>query len=332
MGIYSNADPYLNVHSPTDTTVEVTTIKGQKGVSGEKGAQGQHGRVTRVILSISNIPPTQLDGPGIPANWDFPSVPNTLLSANPGDSVVYTVDNSIWTYMPGCNARGWAQTGYVNAEIYTVPGDKGEKGGFGPKGDKGEVGPQGLQGSKGSKGSTGQTGDTGEKGQKGTPGLLGSRGLAGARGRAGVDGVKGDKGIDGINGNKGEKGSTGVGVSGEKGQTGSPGKDGVTPGLEAVPIMIASYDGNTRMTTSSYNVYSILYMDKGTYRFRLREKTAEGKDSTVICSVQPTLENNEAFLVADVVEQTDRIITVRVRDFSTGETNDAKVSVVVYNP
>ena len=129
--------------------------KGQKGVTGDKGRPGQDGRVTQLIYAFADRPPEDLMGGFIPKDWEKEGSPVQRIDFRQGQSVVYTVDGSIWTYLPGSNQKGWQKTGEINTAIYTVPGDKGDpgdKGAAAPKGEKGPEGPQGIHGPKGDPG------------------------------------------------------------------------------------------------------------------------------------------------------------------------------------
>lgn len=114
--------------------------KGQKGVGGEKGRPGQEGRITEILFAFSNKTPADLFENTFPKDWDSEGHPKQALTVRPGQSFVYTVDNSIWTHLPQANTAGWLQTGTVNGDIYTVPGDKGGPGDKGQKGDAGYKG------------------------------------------------------------------------------------------------------------------------------------------------------------------------------------------------
>ena len=229
--------------------------KGQKGVTGDKGRPGQDGRVTQLIYAFSERPPEDLMGGFIPKDWEKEGSPVQRIDFRQGQSVVYTVDGSIWTYLPGSNQKGWQKTGEINTAIYTMPGDKGDpgdKGAVAPKGEKGSEGPQGIHGPKGDPGENGAKGEAGERGFIGRKGDPGERGFKGSEGSDGDKGDKGEPGVAGLNGVDGQKGERGL--DGLKGAAGERGLDGVVPKAEALPVMLASYDGRIGTLRSSFNV------------------------------------------------------------------------------
>lgn len=309
--------------------------KGQKGVGGEKGRSGQDGRVTQIIYAFSDRPPSELVGGIIGKDWEKEGSPVQLIQMKQGQSVVYTVDGSIWTYLPGCNSKGWIQTGLINTSIYTLPGDKGEQGDKGaaaPKGEKGPAGPQGAIGVKGDPGKDGTVGDKGDLGYQGQKGQKGERGFFGPRGDEGQKGEKGEAGQNGTNGIDGIKGERGVG--GLKGDIGPAGLDGVVPKAEALPMMLASFDGRIGTLKSHFNVDNVTRVDTGHYRFRLTDKNLNSADT--IAFANPVLTINDFFdgptPAILVGRMTDRVVNVYVRNPLTGEAVDAWVNVALFNP
>ena len=308
--------------------------KGQKGTTGDKGRPGQDGRVTEIVFAFEQRPPEDLNGPNIPPNWEAPGKPVHLLEVRQYQSVVYMPNSSIWTYLPGSCASGWRQTGYVNAELFNIPGDKGDAGLDGVGGEKGEKGAQGERGEKGQRGLPGrvaQPGEKGDKGSKGDTGEKGVRGVHGIHGSKGNDGEKGDKGEPGLLGLKGDRGA--AGLDGEKGERGLPGLDGVVPGIATVPVMMASFNGKTEHLGAKYNCGVVVREKEGVYRFRLSEKTRGGPNAmTMVTIVVDDSEDEIPNLIAAVGRQTDRVVTVAVRNLDTNELTDAHVNVVMYNP
>jgi hypothetical protein len=290
--------------------------KGQKGTTGDKGRPGQDGRVTEIVYAFEQRPPEDLNGPNIPPGFDSAASPINLIEVHPYQSVVYMPNSSIWTYLPGCNPKGWRQTGYVNAELFNIPGDKGDAG---------------LDGVAGDKGDKGTKGDTGEKGQRGLPGRVAQPGEKGDKGSKGDTGEKGDKGEPGLLGLKGDRGV--AGLDGEKGERGLPGLDGVVPGIATVPVMMASFNGKTEHLGAKYNCGVVVREKEGVYRFRLSEKTRGGPNAmTMVTIVVDDSEDEIPNLIAAVGRQTDRVVTVAVRNLDTNELTDAHVNVVMYNP
>jgi hypothetical protein len=308
--------------------------KGQKGTTGDKGRSGQDGRVTEIVYAFEQRPPEDLDGPNIPPNWEKAGNPINLIEVHPYQSVVYMPNSSIWTYLPGCNAKSWKQTGYVNAELFNIPGDKGDAGLDGVGGDKGDKGAKGDLGEKGQRGLPGrvaQPGEKGEKGSKGDTGEKGVHGVHGVRGVKGDEGVKGDKGEPGLLGLKGDRGA--AGLDGTKGERGLAGLDGVVPGIATVPVMMASFNGKTEYLGAKYNCGVVVREKEGVYRFRLTEKTRGGPFAmTMVTIVVDDSEDDIPNLIAAVGRQTDRVVTVAVRNLDTNELTDAHVNIVMYNP
>ena len=308
--------------------------KGQKGTTGDKGRPGQDGRVTEIVFAFEQRPPEDLNGPNIPPNWESEGNPVHLIEVHPYQSVVYMANSSIWTYLPGCNAKSWKQTGYVNAELFNIPGDKGDAGLDGPPGDDGEKGVKGDRGEKGQRGLPGlvaQPGVKGDKGQKGDTGEKGVHGVHGVRGVKGDDGVKGEKGDKGSLGLKGDRGV--AGLDGAKGDRGAAGLDGVVPGIATVPVMMASFNGKTEHLGAKYNCGVVVREKEGVYRFRMNEKTRGGPNAmTMVTIVVDDAEEDIPNLIAAVGRQTDRVVTVAVRNLDTNELTDAHVNVVMYNP
>ena len=328
------SDFYPNYHNHDDD-VPVLAEKGQKGVTGDKGRPGQDGRVTQLIYAFADRPPTDLMGGFIPKDWEKEGSPVQMIEMRQGQSVVYTVDGSIWTYLPGSNQKGWQKTGEINTAIYTLPGDKGDpgdKGAVAPKGEKGPEGPQGLTGGKGEPGVNGAKGEPGERGfigRKGDPGEQGPKGLDGAEGAEGPKGEPGESGTNGLDGRKGEPGLAGL-----KGEVGAAGRDGVVPKVEAMPVMLASYDGRIGTLRSSFNVENVTKVDTGHYRFRLEDKNLSSAYSISFANPVLTLDDfvtssTPAILVGRI---TDRVVTVYVRDPVTGVEVDAWVNVALFNP
>jgi len=303
--------------------------KGQKGVGGEKGRPGQDGRITEILFAFSNKTPADLFENTFPKDWDSEGHPKQTLTVRPGQSFVYTVDNSIWTHLPQANTAGWLQTGTVNGDIYTVPGDKG---GPGDKGQKGDAGYKGDQGEVGEKGIAGEAASKGEKGEEGARGFRGEKGNKGDQGIAGlngVDGDKGEKGHRGLIGFKGEPGEDGTnGSDGNDGDKGEKGEEGITPGIETVPVMIVSYDAKHDLIRNQYNLDTITKLGTGYYRFRLKDKTIGGEFgvSVVTAHVATGLP-----VLAFVTRQTGRIVEVKTLTFETTEI-DCTINLVMYNP
>ena len=303
--------------------------KGQKGQSGVKGETGQHGRVTEIQFAFTNKTPADLLGNQIPKNWDGEGSPRMSVSMRPGESVVYTVDNSIWTYLPMANDAGWKQTGTVNGDIYTVAGEKGDTGDGGLKGD---VGPQGHKGETGEKGVPGEVAAKGDLGEKGVDGARGEKGQKGDRG---LDGPTGDKGTPGETGAPGENGFNGQdgtdgtdGIDGSPGQKGEPGQKGSTPGIETVPVMLVSYDGVNDLIKNRYNLDVVNKIGTGNYRFRLKDKTQGGEFAVTNISV---FETNGEFIYAQIARQTDRIVEIQCKKIDYTPI-DCHVNLVMYNP
>lgn len=303
--------------------------KGQKGQGGFKGEPGQHGRVTEIQFAFTNKVPADLFGNQIPKNWDAEGSPLKQISMRPGESIVYTVDNSIWTYLPQANQAGWMQTGTVIGEIYTVPGTKGDTG---DGGQKGEGGPQGHQGDKGEKGLPGEVAAKGEDGAKGDKG---ARGEKGAKGDVGLTGPTGEKGAIGETGAQGENGFNGVdgvdgvnGVDGTVGQKGEPGEKGSTPGIETVPVMLVSYDGVNDLIKNRFNLDYVNKLGTGNYRFRLLDKTQGGEFAVTNLSVFDSPGN---IIFAYITRQTDRIVEVQCKTLDE-QPIDCHVNIVMYNP
>jgi hypothetical protein len=328
------SDFYPNYHNHDDD-VPVLAEKGQKGMTGEKGRSGQDGRVTQIIYAFADRPPTDLKGAIIAKDWEKEGSPVQMIQMKQGQSVVYTVDGSIWTYLPGCNSKGWIQTGLINTAIYTEPGvkgDTGDKGAAAPKGEKGPEGPQGLTGGKGEPGVNGDKGDRGERGfpgTKGDPGDRGPEGLSGSDGDKGDKGEPGESGVNGLDGRKGEPGLAGL-----KGEAGAAGRDGVVPKAEALPVMLGSYDGRIGTLRSHFNVESVTRVDTGHYRFRLEDKNLNSSETIAFANVVLTLSDfaegpTPAVLVG---RMTDRVVSVYVRNPLTGDAVDAWVNVALFNP
>ncbi len=303
--------------------------RGQKGASGAKGDPGQSGRVTLIISAFSTRSPSELFGNTIPKDWDSEGSPLKTISMRPGESLVYTVDNSIWTYLPQANTAGWKQTGTINAEIYTVPGDKGDEGDVGAKGDTGYEGPKGDQGIQGipgevaAKGDPGLDGDKGARGPKGDKGEIGPIGMVGPKGEPGETGAPGENGFDGADGADGTNGTDGS--PGEKGDTGEKGS---TPGIETVPVMLVSYDGVNDLIKNRYNLDWTQKISTGHYRFRLKEKTQGGEFAVSMVSA---FEQTGEVIFAYIFRQTDRIVEVKVKR-TDNRYIDAHVNIMMYNP
>jgi hypothetical protein len=328
------SDFYPNYHNHDDDT-PVLAEKGQKGVTGDKGRPGQDGRVTQIIYAFSDRSPSELSGKFIAKDWEKEGSPVQMIEMKQGQSVVYTVDGSIWTYLPGCNVKGWIQTGQINTSIYTLPGDKGapgDKGQAAPKGEKGPEGPQGLTGGKGEKGEPGVNGLDGARGAIGHKGEKGTRGLQGNKGEVGAMGLKGEPGLAGRDGSDGDKGEPGA--VGLKGETGAAGLDGVVPKAEALPVMLGSYDGRIGTLRSHYNVDAVTRVDTGHYRFRLADKNLNSANTIAFANPVLTLESFSGGASPTILvgRMTDRVVGVYVRDPLTGEAVDAWVNVALFNP
>lgn len=303
--------------------------KGQKGQGGVKGETGQHGRVTEIQFAFTNKTPADLFENQIPKNWDGEGSPRMAISMRPGESVVYTVDNSIWTYLPMANTAGWMQTGTVNGDIYTVAGEKGDVGDGGQKGDGGPQGHKGDQGEKGVPGEVAAKGDAGEKGVNGARGEKGQKGELGLSGSKGEPGMQGETGEPGENGFNGADGIDGVdGVDGAVGQKGEPGEKGSTPGIETVPVMLASYDGVNDLIKNRYNLDFVNKLGTGNYRFRLKEKTQGGEFAVTTLTVFDSPGN---IIFAYITRQTDRIVEVQCKKMDE-QPIDCHVNLVMYNP
>ena len=322
---------YPNTHSHDHA---VTAAKGQKGTTGDKGRPGQDGRVTEIIFAFEDRPPEDLNGPIIGIDWEKPGSPTHFLEVRPYQSVVYMPNGSIWTYLPQANLKGWKQTGYVNADLYNIPGDKGDAGldgAPGLKGMKGAPGEKGNTGPRGLPGRIAQKGEKGDDGQKGATGEKGVRGVHGVRGADGSKGDQGEKGEPGLLGLKGDRG--GDGVDGIKGDQGPKGLDGVVPNIAAVPVMMASFDGVNNILGAKFNISSVTRVSTGLYRFRLDEKTRGGnKALTMVTIAIDDEEGDVPNLLAVVGRQTDRVVTVAVRNLDEGILADAHVNVVMFNP
>ena len=318
---------YPNYHTHTENGKRGD--KGQKGVSGEKGDAGINSHITEILFAFSNKTPADLFENTYVAGWDAPGSPLKTLTVRPGQSFVYTVDNSIWTYLPQANTAGWVQTGTVNADIYTTPGEKGAPGDIGmigPKGDlgnKGEVGEKGVPGLAASKGEQGLKGETGPRGEKGEKGDRGETGLTGAKGEQGETGAQGEDGFPGTNGADGANGADGV-----DGQKGEPGVDGVTPGIDTVPVMLVSYDPIADLIRSKFNLDTITKLGTGHYRFRIKDKT---RGSEMAATVATGLSLSGTPVLCYVVRQTARVVEVKTCDIS-GTLVDTTMNVVMFNP
>ena len=303
--------------------------KGQKGDGGFKGEPGQHGRVTEVQFAFTTKTPADLNGNQIPKNWDSEGSPLKAISMRPGESVVYTVDGTIWTYLPQVNSAGWANTGTVSGDVYTVPGAKGEVG------DGGQKGESGFQGSQGEKGEKGMPGRAALKGEQGEEGPRGFRGEKGNKGDTGLTGPEGEKGIQGETGAPGENGFNGVdgidgidGVNGEVGPKGEPGDKGETPGIETVPVMIVSYDAVRDLTRSKFNLDTITKLETGHYRFRMKDKT---RGSEMAATVATALSDPQGPILCYVTRQTARVVEIKTCDLQ-GTLKDTTMNIVMYNP
>ena len=91
----------------------------------------------------------------------------------------------------------------------------------------------------------------------------------------GVDGQKGERGLDGLKG---------VAI-------GERGADGVVPTAEAMPVMLASYDGRIGTLRSSFNVEAVTKVDTGHYRFRLEDKNLSSAYSISFANPVLTIED-----------------------------------------
>jgi hypothetical protein len=322
---------YPDYHTHPSTT---PAEKGQKGVTGDKGRPGINGHITDIVYAFEQRPPEDLDGPIIGKDWDQEGSPVHFLEVKPYQSVVYMPNSSIWTYLPGCNVKGWKQTGYVNAQLYTQPGDKGDHGDIGVKGEAGVDGDKGDKGDRGVMGLPGRIAAKGEKGEKGFKGSTGDKGVHGVHGVRGFDGEKGEKGEKGERGLLGLKGDSGSnGLNGAKGEQGGKGLDGVVPNVAAVPVMMASYDGVTNFLGAKFNISSVVKVSTGVYRFRLDEKTRGGASAMTMVTIAVDDETGDVpNLLAVVGRQTDRVVTVAVRNLDTNTLTDAHVNVVMFNP
>ena len=233
--------------------------KGQKGVGGEKGRPGQEGRITEILFAFSNKTPADLFENTFPKDWDSEGHPKQAITVRPGQSFVYTVDNSIWTHLPQANTAGWLQTGTVNGDIYTVPGDKGSPGDKGQKGEVGAdstvAGPAGSTGPAGAQGDKGAQGDAGGTGPQGTVGDKGQKGEVGAQGLQGTTGGQGPAGADStVAGPQGDKGATGA-----TGPSGNPFPGGTFSGDITARNIIATGPSGTYNIGSSSVKFGTMY-------------------------------------------------------------------------
>ena len=319
------------IKKPSSALANTETIKGQKGQGGEKGLPGQNGRVTELIYAFTFHSPSELKGGIIPRNWDGEGAPVNPITMRRGESVVYTPDASIWTYLPGSSQSGWLQTGTVNAEIFTLPGEKGVDG------DKGHHGEKGVSGADGVNGETGTKGDVGPKGEVGGIGLKGDQGTTGKKGDTGIQGIKGESGAVGLQGLKGDgglKGAPGLdgtnGSDGVDGEKGTKGQMGVTPGLQTVPVMMVSYDPIVDQAKATYNYAGVKRLGAGHYRFRLKVKSSEGVNSVALITCGAA--SGSGVYVPQIIRQTDRIIEVKTYNIIEQCYEDALVNVVMYSP
>ena len=106
------------------------------------------------------------------------------------------------------------------------------------------------------------------------------------------------------------------------------------PKAEALPMMLASFDGRVGTLKSHFNVDNVTKVDTGHYRFRLADKNLNSADT--IAFANPVLTINDfvdgptpAILVG---RMTDRVVTVYVRNPLTGVAVDAWVNVALFNP
>ena len=325
------SEQYPDYHTHPSTT---PGEKGQKGLTGDKGRPGINGHITDIVYAFEQRPPEDLNGPIIGKDWEKEGSPVHFLEVKPYQSVVYMANSSVWTYLPGCNVKGWKQTGYVNAQLYTQPGDKGDHGDIGFKGEAGVDGDKGDKGDRGVMGLPGRIAAKGDKGEKGFKGSTGDKGVHGVHGVRGFDGDKGDKGEKGERGLLGLKGPAGDdGTNGDKGNTGSNGKDGVVPNIGAVPVMMASYDGVNNLLGAKFNISSVVKVSTGVYRFRLDEKTRGGAQALTMVTIAVDDETGDVpNLLAVVGRQTDRVVTVAVRNLDDNTLADAHVIVVMFDP
>ena len=303
--------------------------KGQKGVGGEKGRPGQDGRITEILFAFSNKTPADLFANTFPKGWDAEDHPRQTLTVRPGQSFIYTVDNSIWTHLPQANTAGWLQTGTVNGDIYTVPGEKGQSG---DKGHQGDVGPVGSKGEHGEKGMPGRAALKGEQGEEGPRGFRGEKGGKGDEGIQGVQGVKGDQGAQGFKGDPGINGTHGIdginGTNGLDGSKGDQGEKGETPGIETVPVMLVSYDCVRSLIRSKFNLDTVTKLGTGEYRFRIKDKT---RGSEMAATVATALSDPQGPILCYVTRQTARIVEIKTCDLN-GTLKDTTVNLVMYNP
>ena len=307
---------------------------GPKGSRGDKGMAGADANPTVIRYIFSNVTPASLPGTGVLlANWEGPGTPSDNIKFEAGESVVYAVDNSLWTYLPGSGGNHWKQSTILTGDIKGTPGEKGDEGDQGFKGEKGEKGTEGLQGiqgvrgHKGDKGQIGVAGETGARGEKGHPGTNGTHGVKGAIGDAGLNGR------DGAIGPKGQKGSTGEsGSDGAKGDQGSAGVDGFSPDPIQLPRFMCSYNGRQEIVTAQYNLDNVKKLGVGYYRFRFGQKLYAQRGIVLATAYgDPSLDFENHRLVT-VIGQTDWTVTVKVEDPRAEQRADGYVSIVLYLP
>ena len=307
---------------------------GQKGARGEKGLMGADANPTVIRYIFSNVLPASLPSDGyIPANWEGQGMPEANIGVKAGESVVYTADNSLWTYLPGSGGNHWRQATVLSGDVKGMQGQKGEEGDKGTKGDKGVKGidglqgPSGLRGYPGEKGAMGVAGATGAQGPKGSPGKDGTNGAKGAAGDPGLNGAAGAPGL------KGQKGEPGVdGADGPKGDIGPAGVDGISPNPIQLPKFMCSYNGRDEVVTAQYNLDHVKKLGVGYYRFRFGQKLYAQRGIVLATAYgDPSLEF-ENHRVLTVIGQTDWTVTVKVEDPKSEQRADAYVSIVLYLP
>ena len=110
--------------------------------------------------------------------------------------------------------------------------------------------------------------------------------------------------------------------------------DGVVPKAEALPVMLASYDGRIGTLRSSFNVDAVTKVDTGHYRFRLEDKNLSSAYSISFANPVLTLEDFAGGATPSILvgRMTDRVVAVYVRNPVTGEAVDAWVNVALFNP
>lgn len=138
----------------------------------------------------------------------------------------------------------------------------------------GKDGVNGVDGKDGAKGDKGDRGEKGDKGDQGEKGDIGPQGIQGVPGDKGEQGEKGERGEQGIQGEKGEPGEVSI----------------VYADRHYSPSILCKSSGTTVLTTDSANA---------TPSIKLFGK-----------SEQVTYQGNQLFDVNNVVEKTNKGVTV----------------------